>query len=118
MYHRTVPTADDSPLVAELLPDLATELAEALLDDGEAGLASQVSSLRIVELCGCDDDFCASFYTLPKPDGGWGSDQKNVVPPVKNGLVVLDVVDGIIRYVEVIDRDDVRGILLSNGHAI
>lgn len=112
-----MPTADDRPRVVELLPDLAAELVKALTEAGELELASQVNSLRIVELCGCDDDFCASFYTGPKPDGGWGSNNKNVVPPIETGMVVLDVVDGIIRYVEIIDRDDVQSAILPEDPA-
>lgn len=107
-----MPTADNQHLVADLLPDFASELEKALSEDSEPGLAAQVGSLRIVELCGCNDDFCASFYTGPKPDGGWGQGHTNVLPSLESGMVVLDVVDGVIRYVEVIDRDDVRSVIL------
>jgi len=61
MYDRVVSTAGDHRRVADLLPDLAAELEKALSETGESGLASQVGSLRIVALCGCGDEFCASF---------------------------------------------------------
>jgi hypothetical protein len=40
-------------LLAETLPELAV----------------QVPTLKIVGGCGYCDDFCASFYTQPKPNG-------------------------------------------------
>ena len=39
-------------------PIFATELAAALHAYGEDRLTEQVERLRIVELCGCGDDFC------------------------------------------------------------
>lgn len=41
-------------------------------------MASQVPGLMILERCGCRDDFCATFYTKPKPDGGYGPGHRNV----------------------------------------
>jgi hypothetical protein len=29
-------------------------------------------SLAITDVCSCQDSFCTSFYTGPKPDGAWG----------------------------------------------
>ena len=103
--------------MVDVLPDLASELRNALAQDGRAELAGQVSSLRIVQLCGCGDDFCASFYTGPQPDGAWGDGHENVVPDVDTGMLVLDVVDGVIRYVEVLYRDDVRSVLFPEDSA-
>jgi hypothetical protein len=53
--------------LAEILPSLASELQELLSNHGEAELAAQISELAIVDRCRCGDDFCSSFYTLPKP---------------------------------------------------
>ena len=103
--------------MVDVLPELASELRHALQQDGREELASQVGSLRIVEMCGCGDDFCASFYTGPQPEGGWGSGHENVVPDVDTGMLILDVVDGIIRYVEVLYRDDVREVLFPEDAA-
>lgn len=58
--------------------------------------------------CGCGDSFCSSFYTGPKPNGPWGPGARNVVLQPRTGDVILDVVDGRIRFVEVLDRKDVR----------
>ena len=54
-------------LLRETLPLLAEELERLLRNEGELQLAEQVSGLQIVDRCRCGDDFCASFYTLPKP---------------------------------------------------
>ena len=107
-----MPAPANAPLLVDLVPHLAAELEAALAKDGDEALAGQVGSLRIEQLCGCGDDFCASFYTGPKPDGSWGPGHENVLPSIDDGMVVLDVVDGIIRYVEVLHRDDVRQIIL------
>ena len=86
-------------------PRLARELDDALLASGESLLAASVDSLRVVEQCGCDDDFCQSFYTAPKPQGTFGRGHRNVLlDPPWTGMLILDVVDDKIVYVEVIDR--------------
>lgn len=107
-----MPQQDSSPLLVDTLPSFAAELESALIEEARTELASQIASLRLLQVCGCGDDFCASFYTGPKPEGGWGSGHENVVPPVGDGMVILDVVDGVIRYVEVLFRDDVRSIIM------
>ncbi len=65
-----------------------------------------METLRVVARCGCGDDFCQSFYTAPKPDGAYGPGHRNVLlDPPWSGMLILDVVDGLIAYVEVLDRD-------------
>lgn len=98
------------PLV-KVLPDFAAELADAIRFEDGAELADQVRGLSITAVCGCGDDFCASFYTGPRPDGRWGQGHKNVTPETATGMVDLDVVDGLIRYVEVLYRDDVKSVI-------
>jgi hypothetical protein len=72
---------------------------------GEDGLVSQVDSLRVLRECGCGDDFCQSFYTQPPPVGAYGPGHRNVcLSPHRPGMLVLDVVDDLIMFVEVIDR--------------
>ncbi|MDR7276131.1 hypothetical protein [Catenuloplanes atrovinosus] len=95
----------ESPLVADRYPRLAAELAAALRAAGEHRLADRVPALRIVRECGCGDDFCRSLYSGPPPDGPYGPGHRCVwlVPPWA-GLLNLDVVDDVIRYVEIIDR--------------
>ena len=101
------------PFVREVLPELASELRDALTQQGRPDLGAQIDGLRIKSLCGCDDDFCGSFYTGEPPNGRWSDLGDHYSLPVETEwLIVLDVVDGTIRYVEVIDRPDVRKKLL------
>jgi hypothetical protein len=100
------------PLV-DLLPAFAAELEHALRADGEHELADRVAGLAIESPCGCGDDLCSSFYTGARPNGEWGASHRNVTPTVPTGMVILDVVDGRIRYVEVLHRDDLKAVLAA-----
>lgn len=104
-----------SPLLVELLPALAREIEHGLNEARRPELAGQVGSLRVFELCGCDDLFCSSFYTSAKAERPWGGFVETLMPPVESGLVLLDVADGTVRYVEVIDRDDFKTALAAHG---
>ncbi|GAB7045289.1 hypothetical protein [Catenuloplanes indicus] len=96
---------DDAGLVSDRFPRFAAELADALRAAGEGRLADQVAGLRVVQECGCDDDFCRSFYTAPPPDGAYGPGHRCVTPtPERAGMFVLDVVDDEIMYVEALTR--------------
>ena len=96
------------PFVKQVMPEFAEELRTLLEQDNEVGLAEQVSNLRIVDRCRCEENSCATFYTVPKPKGAWGAGHENIVLDVAEGMLVLDVVDKKIVCVEVLDRDDVR----------
>ncbi len=98
-------STEEVPLLSEAIPELAKELEEGLRADGENDLADEVASLRMVASCGCGDDFCASFYTGPRPQGAWGADHETLV--TQFGLI-LEVVDHEIRYIEILWRDDLR----------
>lgn len=104
--------ADDRrPVLSDLFPQFAGEIAAALLaDEKEADLADQLPTLEVWGRCTCDDEVCASFYTGPRSGGAWSDDgeHQNVVLSVSRGMVVLDVVDRVIRYVEVLDRPDIK----------
>jgi hypothetical protein len=103
-----------SSLLSEALPRLAAELQGLLRVQNEFQLAAQVPSLRIVDRCRCGDDFCATFYTQPKPKIPYFPDHRNVDLSPEKGMIILDVVDGKIVCVEVLFRDEVRSAL----HAI
>ena len=100
-------------LIMDVLPRLAAELEQLLRKCGESELASQVPSLAIVDRCRCGDDFCSSFYTQPKPAGAYGPDHRNLLLDAEEGMVILDVVSGLIAFVEVLNRDDVRKPLIN-----
>jgi hypothetical protein len=91
--------------VVERWPTLARQLRTALTAQTEPGLAAQVDELRVHEVCPCDDDFCQSFYTQPPPDEGFGPGHRNVVlEPEWDGHLIIDVIDGQIVFIEVLDR--------------
>jgi hypothetical protein len=58
-------------LLAETLPAFAAELRRPLTENGESELAARVPGLMILDRCRCGDDFCATFYTKPKPEGNF-----------------------------------------------
>ncbi|HVF53039.1 MAG TPA: hypothetical protein VNC78_05460 [Actinomycetota bacterium] len=104
----------EAPLLIGVLPEIASELETALEKQGDPDLATQIRGLRIESLCGCDDEFCGSFHARGDQKYPWSDvgDLRSVAVEVA-GIVVLDVVAGTIRYVEVIDRPEVRKELRS-----
>ena len=94
--------------IGEIFPSLAQELHSLLVAQGEPDLAAQVSKLRIFDRCRCFDDYCATFYTKPKPEGGFGPGHRSVPLAPTRGEIILDVVDDVIAAVEVFHRDDIR----------
>jgi hypothetical protein len=102
-------------LLTETLPEFAQEL-QRLLQAQKPELAAQVPNLKIVRGCGCGDDFCASFYTQPKPKGAYGPGHDTLLlDTAAPGMLILDVVDGIISFVEVLYRPDIRQKLIALG---
>lgn len=99
-------------LLKDALPEFADELEGLLNAEGHSSLAEQVATLRILDRCRCGDDFCATFYTQPKPRGAFGSLHRNVELEPEEGMIILDIVNSIIACVEVLYRDDVRSKLL------
>lgn len=100
-------------LLTDVLPKLADELEQLLKKHGESELAAQVPTLAIVERCRCRDDFCSSFYTRPKPEGAYGPDHRSLDLDAERGMVIINVVLGLIAHVEVLNRDDVRKPLIA-----
>jgi hypothetical protein len=95
-------------LLADVLPAFATELQQLLEENGERELAAQAPGLMIFDRCRCGDDFCATFYTKPKPRGSFGPGHRNVTLKPDEGMLILDVVGDAIACVEVLYRDEVR----------
>ncbi|HNY42415.1 MAG TPA: hypothetical protein PKJ41_18585 [Bryobacteraceae bacterium] len=93
------------------MPSLARELEELLVEIEEPALAAQVAGLQIVDRCRCGDDFCATFYTQPKPSGSYGPHHRNVPLTPQKGWLILDVVDDQIMCVEVLYRDEIKSVL-------
>jgi hypothetical protein len=92
----------DQPLVRELFPELVAELIACLREEGETDLAISAWDIRLHSWCGCNDDFCQSFYTAEPPDGAYGSGHRCVPLLPRNGDLILDVVKKRIMFVEVL----------------
>jgi len=90
----------------EVAPTLAGEIEASLIQMARPDLGKQIGELEIVSRCGCGDSFCNSFYVGPPPKGAWGPDYDCVPVSMERGMVVLDVVEGQIQHVEVLDREE------------
>jgi hypothetical protein len=101
-------TAKKQKLLLEMFPALSAELQQLLAEQGEAGLAAQVPVLSVIERCRCGDDFCGTFYVLPKPAGAYGPAHRNVSLEPERGMLILDIVNDKIAAVEVLYRDEIR----------
>jgi len=91
-------------LLTETLPTLAAELEELLPSNGSSELAAQISCLKIFDRCRCEDDFCPSFYTQPKPKGSYGPNLHTIALDSGAGMLILDVVNGKMMFVEVLNN--------------
>jgi len=95
----------DHPLMREVFPELIAELTALLEDEGERELAICAWDLRLIDECGCGDDFCQSVRTADRPRGKpYGPGHRCVLLSPSEGMLLLDVVDGRIMYVEILDR--------------
>lgn len=94
--------------VADLFPAFLAELQTLLLREKRPDLSQQLGQLPVVDRCRCGDADCSHFYTAPKPSGSYGPGHENLMLPTKQGLVVVDLVDGTIVGIEVLDRPDVK----------
>ena len=99
-------------LLVEMFPALSTELQDLLVRQSEPQLAAQVQELSLIERCRCGDDFCGTFYVLPKPTGAYGPGHRNVSLEPERGMLILDVMNDKIAAVEVLYRDEIRQRLL------
>jgi hypothetical protein len=100
-------------LLKDALPQFRQELETMLLAKGENELAAQTETLGMFDRCRCGDGFCATFYTLPKPNGAYGPDHYCLDLDATRGMIILDVVAGKIACVEVLNRNEIRRRLLE-----
>jgi hypothetical protein len=98
--------SDAAHLLVDAAPAFANELEAALREADRPDLADQVASLEVRQVCRCEVEGCASFYTA-LPMKRWFRRGKQV--PV--GDLVVDTIDGKIVYVEVLDRPDLKAML-------
>jgi hypothetical protein len=90
-------------LLREIYPGFSHELISLLEAEDESDLAICAWDLRIIARCPCSNDFCQSFYTELPPEGAYGAGHRNVVLSPDRGMLILDVVDSRIMFVEVLD---------------
>ena len=102
-----------SSLLQDALPDLADELTALLRSQNERDLAEQVPRLPLVDRCYCDDDFCATLYTAPKPKGAYGPNHESISLNPSSGQFILDLVDRKIVCIEILFREDLRSKVLQ-----
>ena len=95
-------------LLQQCFPDFSVDLQRLLMQAGRPDLANQINELTMQDRCRCGDSFCGTFYTAPKPQGSYGPGHENVVLEPDEGMVILDVVDGRIKCVEVLYRYEIR----------
>jgi hypothetical protein len=109
-----MPKQNQKPLpLADTLPAFAVELQRLLSEAGEPALAAQVATLRIFGRCDCQGDFCSTFYTRPA-QGSFGPNHRCVrLFPEEGSHLVLDVLDGRIACIELLDHEDVHQKLLA-----
>ena len=93
-------------LLADVAPAFSAELEEGLRAIDRSDLAEQVPGLRIRQVCACEVEGCASFYTA-MPMKRWFRRGKQV--PL--GELVVDTIDGQIVFVEVLERPDLKALL-------
>jgi hypothetical protein len=95
-------------LASDLFPELLEELRLCLLAYERPELIEQLVDLEIVDRCRCGESSCATFYTVPPPEGAWGPGHESLLLDSETGMLVLDVLDSKIVSVEVLNRDDIR----------
>ncbi|MEV0666490.1 hypothetical protein ACIBI3_20635 [Actinomadura luteofluorescens] len=96
---------EQNPLIRDVFPDLIAELTALLEAEGERELAICVWDLRLVDECGCGEDSCQSIRTADHPQGRpYGPGHRCVPLSPSKGMLVLDVVDSRIMYIEILDR--------------
>jgi hypothetical protein len=93
-------------LLKDALPGVAAEMARGFRLAERMDLADQVARLELVDRCPCSDDFCATFYTQPTESWeGWAVERLVIDMP---GLTCLYAVGGVIAWVELLWRPEVR----------
>ncbi|MFF1921329.1 hypothetical protein ACFVW8_12240 [Streptomyces sp. NPDC058221] len=99
----------DHPLVRDVFPDLVAELTALLEGEGEREPALCVWDLCLVDECGCGEDSCQSVRTADHPLGQpYGPGHRCVPLLPSKGMLILDVVDERIMYIEILDRPPMR----------
>jgi hypothetical protein len=95
------------------MPEFAAEL-RTLLQREAPDLANQVDGLRLVARCDCGDSFCGSVSVLTDrtavaaPPDSEDYDPGSIDLDARRGMVIVDVERGRLKYIETLDRKDLR----------
>ena len=95
------------PLMSDILPDLVEEIAYLLKQTMAAPLEEQVRRLRIVAICDCGDESCASFATAAEVK----VHRTVELDPIEGHLIIDLNSSDEICFVEVLERPDVKYLL-------
>ena len=95
------------PLMSDILPDLVEEIADLLKQTMAAPLEEQVRRLRIVAICDCGDESCASFATAAEVK----VHRTVELDPIEGHLIIDLNSSDKICFVEVLERPDVKYLL-------
>jgi len=95
------------PLMSDILPDLVEEIADLLKQTMAAPLEEQVRRLRIVAICDCGDESCASFATAAEVK----VHRTVELDPIEGHLIIDLNSSDEICFVEVLERPDVKYLL-------
>jgi hypothetical protein len=107
VWPRTRPAT--TPRLVAVAPGFARELEHLLTEAGRPELARSIPTLQIFGRCPCSDLACASFFTLPYVDTLvlWPRGGETIPLPAQRGKVSVDVANGFIVAIEVLNRRDV-----------
>lgn len=95
--------------VRDAFSALAAELRQLLIEQDDPELAAHVRGWRFSTVATAGEDSCATIYTRPKPKGSFGQGLRNVrLSPDDSAFLVLNVVDGDIECIELLERLDMR----------
>lgn len=108
--------SETAELVASVLPELTERIEAALRAQGEPRVAEQVADLRITSVCRCGQPFCGSFHASEPPMKRWLMRGRQIeLRDGGPGQIVVEVIRGVVTYVEVLHLDEVRDTVARLG---
>ena len=85
----------------DVFPTTSGVIADLLMKAGHPMLAEQIPNLKIYDRCSCEA--CASFYTQPKPEKGYGPTHWGISLDPPTGMIIFDIVGDRIAFIEILD---------------
>ena len=88
-YTRGLWSQQNGNALSTCSPHWRQSFKNSSLSKPKAELASQLAGLSVIERCRCGNDFCGTFYVLPKPDGAYGLGHRNVALEPNEGMLTI-----------------------------